>query len=540
MGIPFYFASIVNTYPGIVKGIPPQTCDYLFLDFNGAIHPAARAVLDEWEKAERIEEAQTEEGRERIEDEICKSIWNYLLNLVERAKPTKAIQICMDGVAPRAKIMQQRKRRYLTKLRYELENKTQIWDTNAISPGTMFMTKLHAYLRNRIREHTWIAPVSFSDSTVAGEGEHKIFEMLDRVNDVDPVVQIYGLDADLIMLTLLSHRSNIFLMREDTMSKSEEKSFIYLDVTALRIGIVNQLATQHGWLTEDEAINPFSKKVLEVIESYVTMCFLLGNDFIPNVPSLSLKKRGIDHLMKAYSQMYQTKGLHLVGYNDSDEIAIRIECLELLMEQVSNTEADVFWQINKDYLMKKPNDADSIEFYPIVNKHPLAKEIYNTSTASWQSLYYKHLFNAKVTETEIISKACEEYLKGVMWTYQYYKRRPKDATWYYQYNYAPTSADLANHLFANSKSIEAWVNAKYPRTVTTDSILQLICILPKSSISLVPRHAQKIITDDNLGCAYMFPDKYTIITYLKTHLWECHPVLPALDFKLLQQALQDM
>jgi len=567
MGIPFYFASIVQKYPGIVQGSPPQQgssggCDYLFLDFNGAIHPAARNVLDKWDAEGRHEEVSTVEGQHRIEEEMCAAIWDYLITLVNMSVPKKGIHICMDGVAPRAKMMQQRKRRYLTKLRFKMEKKTQIWDTNAISPGTTFMTKLHAYLRNRIRDSIWAAPVSFSDSTEPGEGEHKMFEMLQRTSDVDPIVYIYGLDADLIMLSLLSHTNNLYLMREDTMAKKNgtgagsvgDTPFIYLNVSGLRKGILMQLV-QEKWLTDTEAENIFSQKAVEVIESYVVMCFLLGNDFIPNVPSLVLKKKGIDIALKAYSDMYANTGGHLVGLLPSPpdtppRVGIHLYCLEMLIREIGKGENDQFWLINKDYLMRKANSTnnpenDRIEFYPMVpeNKHPLAKDIYNSQSTghgapSWRSLYYKHLFNTKSQDDKTVVRACDEYIKGVMWTYQYYKRRPKDDEWYYPYNYAPSSYDLANHTVGNTAALDKWLNVKRPHLSTpTDPRLQLLCILPKSSVGLLPKNIQKIMTDDKTGCSYMYPTDYSIVTYLKTHLWECNPALPSLDIRMLESAL---
>src|SRR5258708_36328899 len=92
--------------------------------------------------------------------------------------------------------------------------------------GTPFMTRLSEQLKyfvnKKITEDAnWRGvQVILSGHDVPGEGEHKIMEYI-RLSkaqpDYNPNVRhcLYGLDADLIMLGLLSHDPHFCLLREE-------------------------------------------------------------------------------------------------------------------------------------------------------------------------------------------------------------------------------------------------------------------------------------------------------------------------------------
>ena len=125
------------------------------MDFNGIIHPVVHSLELKINADETI-----------IYNELWKKI-EYLMNYV---KPTNT-HIFVDGVAPLAKIIQQRKRRYLSTLQKKMDNKLESWNTNAITPGTSFMNNLNAFLKTKEN-------ILYNGSDMNGEGEHKIFEYI--------------------------------------------------------------------------------------------------------------------------------------------------------------------------------------------------------------------------------------------------------------------------------------------------------------------------------------------------------------------------
>ena len=71
----------------------------------------------------------------------------------------------------------------------------------------------------------------------------------------------------------------------------------------------------------------------------------------------------------------------------------------------------------------------------------------------------------------------------------------------------------------------------------TNETLQLMAVLPPCSYKLVDDQFQKVFTNIQNGCIHMYPSHFRIHTFLKTYLWECCPVLPAIDICQLNDAM---
>ena len=188
------------------------------------------------------------------EQQIFTSIFSYVDMLFGKVKPKKLFFMAVDGVAPRAKMNQQRSRRFRTaKEAKEVREKAEkngeklpeekAFDSNCITPGTSthltvmnldielrigtsFMARLSEQLKYFINKKitedaNWRGiQVVLSGHEVPGEGEHKIMEYIRLAKaqpDYNPNVRhcLYGLDADLIMLGLLSHDPHFCLLREE-------------------------------------------------------------------------------------------------------------------------------------------------------------------------------------------------------------------------------------------------------------------------------------------------------------------------------------
>lgn len=193
MGIPAYFSYIIKSHSKFLQRYnKKQHIDHLLLDSNSIIYDCIKDNTDD----------------KVIINEVCKKLEYY----IDKFNAKKSIYIAFDGVAPIAKLKQQRERRYKACFTKKLLNQSG-WNSANITPGTIFMKTLSSSIHKYFKDNK---KVIISCSNERGEGEHKLCKYFRDGMVKDSNVILYGLDADLIMLSLIhiKYCKNIFLYRE--------------------------------------------------------------------------------------------------------------------------------------------------------------------------------------------------------------------------------------------------------------------------------------------------------------------------------------
>lgn len=528
MGIPFYFKSLISNYSNIIRECRNSVkCSRLFLDYNCVLHQSAN----------KIAHAMPDAPLDVLEEAIMNDAIRYIDVIKNVVKPSDLVYIAIDGTCPMAKMVQQRKRRYIsTWRRTQLEpyiTSNKLWDSNCITPGTRFMSvfneKINAHFSGM---NTHIV----SDSTEFGEGEHKIMNYIrnnrGRVHDDGGIDVIYGLDADLIMLSMLRSTPdrNILLLRESPeFMQAASTPFMILDINELK----GSLFKEYGCDTHQNAPDAF-------IKDYVILCSLLGNDFIPPMSFLKIKNNAIDYLLECYNKTYEMFHETLVTKSDELNHMFLGNMLSIMKNQEDHHMHEAI-QAYKSRRIFTSNMGPMFELdnYPVLYKFD--KEI-DASKPGWRIQYYEHLFTDH--SPEFIAQICRNYIEGLSWILRYYLQYDAPVSWHYKFSYSPTILDLFNHIRDLGDSIintmRTGVTDDEFKNMMDNTEMQLLAVMPPQSVHLLSKDLQPIMKDINKGCVHMYPTKFRISTFLKYYLWECSAALPDIDIATLYRAYKSI
>ena len=528
MGIPSYFKYVVQKHRNIlkkfsnIKTINNVVINNFYMDCNSVIYDCVRAIPKDCKN---------------IEKELIKQTCIKIEEYINMIKPTKSVFIAFDGVAPIAKLEQQRNRRFKTQFEKQVMNDLGIskdelnWSTASITPGTQFMEKLASGTKSyfsKIKDLKII--ISASDDP--GEGEHKIYGYIrDNEFHKNETTAIYGLDADLIMLTLnhLRYAEKIYLFRETPhFIRSFDKSLDPNETYLLDMPLMAECLTNE--LNDGDDIKNESQK--QRMFDYIFICFLLGNDFMPHFPSLNIRTDGIDRIMAAYKQTISQNG------NLTTKDKIIWKNVRVFIKLMAEKEHEY---IEREHGIRE-KQSNSIQYRPrredvtaeeeAFTNVPLLdrkKEIYiNPYEDGWQKRYYKVLFGGEMCE-EHKKKLCLNYLEGLEWTFKYYTSGCSDWNWCYQYEYPPLLEDLVKYVpYFDVELIDKNESLPLP------PLVQLSYVLPSTMCELLPVKVQ-----NNLRKKY--PEWYSNEcefewSYCK-YFWECHAKLQKIDIEKLKNVV---
>lgn len=526
MGIPSYFSHIIKKYGNIIKKfIAKVHVDNLYLDSNSIIYDSLRNI----NYADFENDADFENTLYR---EICAKIEEY----IAITNPSSRVLIAFDGIAPVAKLKQQKTRRFRSKfidyITQELEGTSQTnakWDSAAITPGTQFMHNLDKYMSKHFNQYMQENNITviYSGANNVGEGEHKIFDYIRANKEYHSKTStfIYGLDSDLIMLCLnhLHISKRIYLFRESPDFASslnenvESNVHCYLDIDELSSGVLKELGIYNS--------NSVSNK-RDKISDYIFISFMLGNDFMPHFPALNIRTNGIPIILETYKNKISPK--QTICKNNT----IQWKLFKTFMEELCNHE---HMYIKNEYKIRAKWQNRHLHIKTTEDKLQKFNELpfrcrdtelfIDPFSSGWQYRYYKKLLHVEINNN-YKKNICVNYLEGLEWTLKYYSEGCVNYRWYYKHDYPPLLEDIVKYI--PSFDIEMIDENKN----TISSTTQLAYVLPKKSLHLLPSHVMNRLVN-NYGNYYL--DNYKFEWSFCKYFWESHPIMKYFDIDELEK-----
>lgn len=520
MGIKHFFTWFKTNFSESMYKLPKNTTventdviiDNFMVDMNGIFHNSAQKIYEYGNckpKQRLLKNKNTKRPLNNKEKErkLFENVCQTLDELINISKPKKRLILCVDGPAPVSKQNQQRQRRF----RSAMESASGLsFDSNCITPGTKFMDYLSKYIDWYIRKSVssneiWKnLEIIFSNEKAPGEGEHKLINYMRKYGDENDTFCIHGLDADLIMLSLGTHLPNFYILREDLYDPTNE--YFLIDVGEVH----DNLGELIKWNS-----SKYKYDIETAINDFIFLCFMVGNDFLPHIPSIEIIENGIELMLDIYREVGSSYG-HITE-NVDGKIKFIPSSLKIFLSTIGNCEKENF----EIKLQKKKSFFKDQILENCSNQNSCGK--WNIDIEKYKKEYHKECF----PENYDIEKLCHEYLEGMQWVLSYYTRGVPNWKWFFNHHYAPPASVLALY-------IDSFEMVNYDSTNPTTPFQQLLCVLPPKSSSLLPSPLSNFLSDKDSPLKKFCPDELRIDLAGKRREWEGIVILPMVDFELVK------
>jgi 5'-3' exonuclease len=402
-----------------------------------------------------------------------------------------------------------------------------------LTPGTDYMERIHISMCDYVKE---LAKSNikciYSSYHEAGEGEHKILQYIKKnVNPAEPIV-IYGLDADLLFLSLATGESyNLYVMREQQIFNNTELDFDdYIDYNYVEIAQLHKMIQNLNIGTDD----------------FIIVCYLVGNDFLPGLLTTDIKKGGLDKILSAYEtvkKIFKFKEFNQIVKIDLIDgkriIKINHDFLKELFCQIAWTEKWIWSNINRDKISDRDyngeEELEKLRHKKEENKINNLNNFVSGTTSNIECLdriefssgaqYYNYYLGlAELTiDNKIIKQMVKDYMTGIEWCINYYLDECVSWKWGYNFPIAPLISDIIKY---------------YPKKIILpetgcelNPVEQLILAIPPETYQYVisTNIIDKLKKQKRIG--YMFPESFDIDINKESIYWKCQVKIPMVEYE---------
>ncbi len=556
MGVPGFFAWLLRNKKklgtkNLIKSNLETKIKYLMLDTNCLLHPCVNNILEKY-KTGILELKPNLPIRPQLEEHIWALIENYIRNQIEIIKP-EVLYVGIDGVAPIGKILQQRQRRYRylydKSIKLNQNSKTLVTiDSNGIqipnipissielTPGTDYMERIHERMIKFMSqlEKTGTKTI-YSSYHEEGEGEHKILQYIKTHLEPTDSVIIYGLDADLMFLALgIGVNRDLYIMREVQVFNNKE---VDLDEYP-----------EYNYV-EIKELHKFIQKLNISTPDFVVLCYMIGNDFLPGMLTLDVKKGGLDKIFEAFHKVLEKSKIKIFDENnvitnklviskEETEYDLNHKLLVDILKELVWTEKHIWSNINRDkFINQRELTLDEVEARKLKieeeRKDSILKFISGMSDNndcltkiefSSSKEYYSYYLGIECLDIDsnIIESMVSDYITGLYWCVNYYLVKCKSWSWGYNFMVAPLLTDIIKY---------------YPKKIKLNSTVRELKPVEQLILAIPPLTYKYVIESDiiekiqaNKKIGYMFPKSYDLDINIQSKMWKCQVKIPMVEY----------
>jgi len=495
MGVKYFFSQVKNKFPKAFTKIInnentriQEKVDVLAIDMNGLYHASAQRVYKYGKHAVPKSLLRPDREKNKVQPttrDLSNAICTDVDRIIKMTQPKKTVVLCVDGIAGYAKSYQQRQRRF----RYteDITNDGK-WSSINLSVGTTFMEELSNLISKQIPIMWPDLDIVWSCEKTPGEGEQKIMSYIRKYVPINDSICIHGMDADIIMLAMATQRRKVYILRDD--HSNDNYSYV-IDVNFLSYGIYMSMEPKK------------KRDVKRTIDDFIFLCFLLGNDFLPNIPSLETIRNGLDTVL--YTYHYIKEDEYIIDRKKTRQL-INKSALDDFLFQLEGMEEHLINQ--------KLNDNRTFYDDALLELHTTKNKI---NLPSYIDGYVEKHFS-----TVDISTVSKQYLEGLEWVFKYYTRGMPCWTWVFHDQHAPFISHIRS-------ALKTYKTPMYKISKPIDPVHQLLMIIPPKASFLLPEPFHSILDENNFSLSWMFPDKVDIDLSGKYQEYEGIVVLPHFD-----------
>ena len=316
------------------------------------------------------------------------------------------------------------------------------------------------------------------------------------------------------------------------------------------------------------------------------MTFLVGNDFLPHLPTLDISEQAFDTLFDAYKKLQSTHPGYLVSNGEIEDITRLEKFLSIIgskeYEILSARENDMrkFSSKRKNYVSNAPTLEELEEAEEVLEiayqnaiSEALGRDIEGDAVVlelatgpylpvkagrsnrkaksgsggkprededdddavpakDYRGRYYFEKFRELLgseKSNRFLDDLVYHYLQGLLWCLAYYSKGCISWTWYFPYHYGPMLQDMKDLNKITPKINFVLGNPFKP-------FQQLLGCIPPGSKRLLPRSYQWLMTSNDSPILEYYPTEFGVDMNGKKNAWEAVIVLPFIDEKRLLEA----